>query len=271
MIRNHRIVDKAPLEGLPMASWNRFAEAADEVLDGGWRANNRERRGHVVRIQNTIAQILITGEVLGIDDVLINNTANLEEYRARPTYVGVDAVEEHKGKFGVLIQPAGQNDIVLCKIAGVVPALVNVTDANHTHCEVDVTVGKYRMLSDTSGSARILYKPPGTGEALCWIRLADSSGGGDELYQFTLTEDMGATTAGDASATVAKPDGSGSGTQTVKDHPAGIFSVLKTGNVGWCVKVESDFWVIQADCIDPIYTEESGDGSLAGEGSFVLI
>lgn len=96
-------------------------------------------------------------------------------------------------------------------------------------------------------------------------------GGGDELYAFTLTEDMGATTAGEASATVSKPDGSGSGTQTVKDHPAGIFAELKTSNTGWVIKVGSDYWIIQSDCVDPPYEEGSGDGSLSGEGSFILV
>ena len=94
-------------------------------------------------------------------------------------------------------------------------------------------------------------------------------GGGDELYQFTALEDMGATTAGEMSSTVVKAGGGGSTTENVKDHPGGIFASLVTGNVGWAIKVGSDYWIIQSDCPPPAFEESTGDGSLQGQGTFI--
>jgi hypothetical protein len=94
-------------------------------------------------------------------------------------------------------------------------------------------------------------------------------GGGAALYKFVLTEDMGATTPDEAAGTITKPDGSGSESATLKDHPAGIFSILVSGREGWALKAGGEYWIIQANCPPPDYESGTGDGSLSGDGTFI--
>lgn len=269
MIRNHFIVDKAPLDGIPMDSWNRAQEAANIVLDSNWRANDRPFGRPLSWVKNNTGADRERGDVVGLNGVVIDSGDNAEEYQNRVVYSGIEpASPAHDTKYAILQQPTPTTISMPAMISGVTLAKVNVTDVGHEFCKL--VNAKYELESADNGSARLLHAP-GTGTQLCWVRLGEASGGGDELYDFTLTEDMGATTAGQASATVTKPDGSGSGTQTVKDHPAGIFSILKSGARGWVVKVGSDYWIIQANCPPTAYEESSGNGSLAGSGTFILV
>ena len=120
--------------------------------------------------------------------------------------------------------------------------------------------------------------PVGTDpEQFVWLEESQADGrlyvaagvSGRSLYKFVLTEDMGATTEGEAAGTVSAPDGSGSTSATLKDHPAGIFQVLTSGREGWALKLSDDFWIIQANCPPPDYEEGTGDGALSGDGTYV--
>ena len=120
--------------------------------------------------------------------------------------------------------------------------------------------------------------PVGTNpEQFVWLEESQADGrlyvaagvSGRSLYKFVLTEDMGATTAGEAAGTVSDPDGSDSKSATLKDHPAGIFQVLTSGREGWALKLSDDYWIIQANCPPPDYVEDTGDGPLSGDGTYV--
>jgi len=74
-----------------------------------------------------------------------------------------------------------------------------------------------------------------------------SAMGDGKLLRCSLTEDMGATTANEASATIKKMDGTSLGGGTVED-PEDIFGQAKNGKGGLCYKQNEKYWLIQCQC-----------------------
>lgn len=73
--------------------------------------------------------------------------------------------------------------------------------------------------------------------------------GGHKLFPFTLTEDIGNTTSGEASATILEWDFSTTkhSGETVLDN-GGIFADGTSGSKGIAVKIGSDYHIIQLAC-----------------------
>lgn len=272
-IRNHYLIDKAPLQGLPQATWNRFARAADTVLDQ--QGNPAGRRGYPLqRIKNGTTD-LRRGECLMIDSAVIDSDDNPSEFDWRPVWLGIPpsvlpGADTVKHRLAVLSSDLAGDDIGICRISGPCQVLVNMTDLGHRFASLQPSTSLYVMQSGETGDYPIIAKgsSQGTGEQLCWVMLGGGAAG-SALYQFTLTEDMGATTAGQATGQVAQPGAAQDVTETLKDHPAGIFAILKTGQQGWALKAGADYWIIQANCPPADYEEGGGDGSLSGDGTFV--
>lgn len=78
------------------------------------------------------------------------------------------------------------------------------------------------------------------------------------LYRFTLNEDMGATTSNEADADILELDGTDTGDDAAVKDPLNIFESLEDTDPGFCVKVGSEYYVIQAPC--------PGDGTLQIDG-----
>lgn len=70
-------------------------------------------------------------------------------------------------------------------------------------------------------------------------------GGGGTLYRFTLNADL---SSGTADADILQADGTDTGTDEDVTDPLGIFSVLESGDPGWCILQDGIYRVIQAPC-----------------------
>lgn len=175
-IRNHRITGKDPLKGIPQASWNRFAEAADLVLDSKVRAT--PSKGPTAPVYWPV--INADGEkrsysLLAIQEMQISEQDNQNEFEQRPTFKGVKATEENKHKFAIMQAPSAAGQVVNAAFSGLTLAWVDIRTLDGTthrdFAEVDVLEG-YRLRSAESGGCRIIYCPPGAeGDTLCWVVL----------------------------------------------------------------------------------------------------
>lgn len=104
------------------------------------------------------------------------------------------------GRWAVAQKGIGTSEFEECVLTGIAWAQVNVTDATHTHADIDAGALK----SATSGYAKILYKPGGTGTSWCCLQLgccgaASEAGNGVSKQCFcglvqTMLEDMSLTT-----------------------------------------------------------------------------
>lgn len=71
---------------------------------------------------------------------------------------------------------------------------------------------------------------------------------GVRLWRYVLTEDMGATTSGEASASLLELGGGDTLTDAQILDPLGMFGDQVTDSVGYCMQVGSAFFAIQAPC-----------------------
>jgi hypothetical protein len=75
--------------------------------------------------------------------------------------------------------------------------------------------------------------------------IVGGSGGGLQLYRFTLNESW---TSGVADADILEMDGTDTGLDRDVLDPLGIFDSLGIGDAGICVLQNSNYYVIQAPC-----------------------
>jgi len=78
--------------------------------------------------------------------------------------------------------------------------------------------------------------------------LVRGSVGGAKLFRFTLNEDMGATTSGEAAADILQLDGTDTNTDANVQDTLGIFNTLVDTDPGYCIKQGSLYYIIQAPC-----------------------
>lgn len=93
---------------------------------------------------------------------------------------------------------------------------------------------------------QVLRERPGETRPL---RRYPRGGGGANIVPFTLTEDIGATTSGEASATILEWDFTTTkhSGETVLDN-GGIFEGGTSGSNGIALKVGSEYHIIQLAC-----------------------
>lgn len=164
-----------------------YTQRAESQVSGGPFSINRQTA--IVHIFNGRGADVDRHGVLGIDGVLITEGDNAEEYASRPSFEGVLPItSEHLGKFVVLLEPIRAGGIGRAVLTGVAVATINVQDGNHTHADVDDS-NSTRLASGFHGSARILYKPAGTGDKLCVVSLGHYYG--PTCRPFTATGPMG--------------------------------------------------------------------------------
>jgi hypothetical protein len=118
----------------------------------------------LVYVKNDSGTLAEPHSVLGVSDVLYNETDNEYEFRYSPTLVGDTPVSEsHTGKWVVLAEQIDDGEIGRAYAAGsICAARVDVNDANHQYCEIEDDTS-VNLASAIRGSARILYKESGTG------------------------------------------------------------------------------------------------------------
>jgi len=165
------------LEGIPHKAWNAFVEAA-RYVNGQKRSLRRDAlrdvpQTGIVRLKNLSGSDRERFDVLGIDDVFPQPSANPSGFKSGPVLHGVTPAEtDHRGKFAILLEPAKPDAIVSAVVAGVTVARVSFTDPSAGFAEVaDYDAGALKAGSD--GSAAILWKEGGTGIRWCVIRLGN--------------------------------------------------------------------------------------------------
>lgn len=144
----------------------------------------------IIRVRNNSGYALDRYGVQAIYEPIIDpddSEAGFEQY---PAMEGRDPTSADYGSFAVLIDALPDGQIGRAVVAGVVQCKVNITDTDHTHCDIDEG-DRTRLESNANGTARILWRNgSGTGEVWALVRLADCSytaGTGISIADNTIT------------------------------------------------------------------------------------
>lgn len=186
------------LDGIPHKAWNAFVEAA-RYVKGQKRSLFREAlrdvpQTGIVRLRNESGSNRERFDVLGIDDVFPQPSANPNGFKAGPVLHGVTPSEDdHRGRFAILLEPAKSGAIVSACVAGTSVAKVNVVRDEDWIQFADIEDGEAGYVkAQCQGSAKILWRESGTGLKWAVVRLGNlpvaihgaGSGGGEvEPYQ----------------------------------------------------------------------------------------
>lgn len=160
-------------------TWNAHQDAAKAFRQGrlgnvGQRAAQGNQWGNLVEVRNDTGSDVDRFGVLGIDDVAIDPSTNLDEFQARIYLIGVTpSLSSHKGKFVVCRDAIPDGETGKAWISGVCPAYVNINDADDTSCDVKDGDATQLDSSPGTGSAQILWKESGTGSKWAIIRFID--------------------------------------------------------------------------------------------------
>lgn len=185
---------------IPAAAWNACLDAAEAHRNGGTPlpANGPQqfRQADIVLVKNSSGSTVSRFGVLGISGVIFTPSAALASFQNQVAFTGVTpTTADHKGKFLICLEPIANGKVGRAWISGVCQVQIDVVDAAHGFCDVKNS-DRTQLTSGGSGSARILYKPSGTGTKWCAVRMGE---GGDSLRlgktTTTWTKDTTATIA----------------------------------------------------------------------------
>jgi hypothetical protein len=175
----YRKVQSGQRRHLPAAVWNAMLETIDYVQSlrdsGGTQGGGSITRGGLIPVKNTSGADVGRFHVLGIDDVLYSPSDDLDEFLSRPALKGVvPALANHAGRFAVMAEPAANNEIGLAMVSGITPVKVQVNAGDEDLQYADVHNGnKSHLLLQSSGSASIFWREPGTGEKWALARIGN--------------------------------------------------------------------------------------------------
>lgn len=220
---------------------NDVLDAVDFVkqqqMGGGGDAIRGIRQTDIVKVRNDSGGDLVAGRVLQLGGYLY------DEMNRRNILFEADTPEDEE-RFAILGEPIKSGEIGIAHVSGVCIAVVNVGSTTHTRAIPED--GETVLKSGGGGPIRILSELDGTGEQEVVV-LIDFAG--PSLVAFTLTEDIGNTTSGEASATILEWDFSTTkhSGETVLDN-GGIFADGTSGSKGIAVKIGSEYHIIQLAC-----------------------
>lgn len=170
---------------IPASTYNVFIDTAQDYL----KRQNKQMGGEsgtplqskFVLVKNTTGSAVGRFGVLGISNSELSVSANYFKQNIILTGVAPSSTSHSSGRFVVLHEPIAASGVGRAYINGHCQVQINVTDANHTFC--DVKNGDSTMLqSAESGPAVIIWKESGTGTKWAIIRFG-GSGGGDTSSQ----------------------------------------------------------------------------------------
>lgn len=155
---------------LTAGHWNRHEEVAEwyftHVAGGAARGGAPSfTDGTKIRLKNSSGADRRRGEILQVGDYLLGQADRKLLYFDSDEHDGTDA------PFAVLLEPIRDGQIGLAQIAGVCPALVNVTHASQGYARP--AASNDVLQGGALGQVRILHKPSGTGEKECLVLLGD--------------------------------------------------------------------------------------------------
>lgn len=183
---------------IPADAYNAFIDAARRGQRGihGRQAVVMPKprpQNATVLVQNTTGAGLDAFSVLAINSVLFAYADNNDEFKSSPCLVGTTpSYSPTRGKFAILLEPLPNNEVGWACTQGVVVAQVNVTSADHEYADVKASDAT-QLQSGFIGSARILYKPSGTGSLWCIVSLGRNTG-----PMLVTVENDGGDSGGDA-------------------------------------------------------------------------
>ncbi|MEZ6057202.1 MAG: hypothetical protein R3C01_10910 [Planctomycetaceae bacterium] len=156
---------------IPAETFNTFIDVARDYLGGRHRRQPGEGteslQPGVVLVQNLSGAGRGRFEVLGIDQLLIDPVDNLPQFQNQPVLIGVTPlVEDHRGRFVVLLEPLAEGAIGRALLSGVTPVRLRMVQPTDPCAEVD-DESPARLRSAASGAAQILWREPGE-QAECW-------------------------------------------------------------------------------------------------------
>ena len=230
-----------PFRAPKAETWNGMVDAGNAYragrLSNGVPQPTRPRETDIIKLKNSSSGNRARGQILRIDGKAITDLSDEHIWLIGQAPTADDY-------FGILKEPIADGEIGRVQVSGCCLALVDVIDADHTRAKaVD---SEYVLESSDDGPLEILFAPGGTGEQECVVRFA-SSGGGAELYAFTLTANMASKSAAASISTIDGVSTTVLESSTVYD-PQDIFAVLETGDSGLCLKQGGKYYIIQANC-----------------------
>lgn len=115
--------------------------------------------------------------ILGLNDVVFDDSDNLEAFNRKAVFIGATPTASHKGKFGIVRSPLKNGKSGEVVISGTERCTVNVTDTSHGYADVEVG-NRTRLTSGRSGAVQIVYPLSfsETGDHECLVRF-DGAGG----------------------------------------------------------------------------------------------
>jgi len=235
------------LQQFTASKFNNFDAVARAYREGHLQSPRGGVEPSTVRIKNESGGRLDSHSILGIEGAVIDAADDLDQFKFSTALRGTTpATDDHLGRFAILQSPAEADEIVAARVSGLAVCQVNINSASDRFA--DVKDGDASQLDSGAAGSQIIPVESGTGTKWCIVLLGATAG--DTLWQFTLTEGLGDTTANQASATKLDVDGATTGdTITVKDTTAsGMFAGLTTTSNGWCFERDGVYRIIIAEC-----------------------
>ena len=246
--------------------WNRFVDASDKVLgfeDATGKRSKWRTNSNVLTVKNdSDSQInayepaIITGVVFAHDEedeatssdkfnfewmITVKRPADITDAEWKASY--------HWHGFVIAQDNIVDGELGPAMISGITPFKITSSSGSALSAETHLRWANdlESLEADNHGVAQILYMRPGaaTGWGLIQFPVTEC-----KLYSGTLTEDIGNTTANEASCTLKYGDAAESfGSVTVQAQDTlSIFSSLNSGADVLLLQSGSDFRIIQAGC-----------------------
>jgi hypothetical protein len=197
-----KILPGSPMQ-IPAKVYNALVDAAaGQDFDRPGRTNQRLRQADIVYIRNDSDDDVAQYEILGLDEPLILPVDNLAEFQRQVAFKGVSPlVADHRGRYGIILEPIGAGEIGKAVIAGVVPVRLAV-DPDNLLDWAEITDNTTGYLTNAaSGSAFVLWvEDSGDTEQWALVRLGGSGSGLAMPHHIGMTQVYSAGTHTDITA-----------------------------------------------------------------------
>lgn len=193
---------------MPADIYNRFLSTIQyvEQLRRGQKPDTQRmpRDCGLVCVKNASGAAVARFAVLGIDGMIAatDPANNVESFKNGPCLSGrTPALETHRGKFVIVLQPLAADAIGWAVASGVVPVKVDFTYAGQPYADAKDT-DKTALAGGEGGAAQVLWKESGTGAKWALVRV------GMPTYPKLLGKLDGDLTQATGSATMSVWEGS---------------------------------------------------------------
>ncbi len=172
---------------IPAEAYNAFIDAArmtrgQQVLGADPQA--LVRQSTIAKVRNGTGYPLQRFSVLGLNTPIVSPVDNLSEFKRQLTFEGaLPSMPTHEHRFGVLLEPAAPDAIVLAVVAGVVPVQLIVTGNAYSAAE-PISGATVALRSVPHGPARVVWMEA-SGSALRWALVAIDEGDHEAVVLIT--------------------------------------------------------------------------------------